>query len=179
MRGRTPSKRWWNRFSRHWPGGIIICEKVEPATCSAGARRPEPFENRFSPSLKHVSRMEHRGPSNSRGSRKASTRVTGPRTPECIFHPAYNIKGITYRGVGGFLRFVDGSGRGGGGPLLLISNRREPGYYSRENEGICLVASHKFILTSGVSMHICSHKYHGIRRVSACLGKSRGRAGRL
>lgn len=25
-------------------------------------------------------------------------------------------------------------------------------------------------------MHICSHKYHGIRRVSAGLAKSRGRA---
>lgn len=79
------------------------------------------FRKRFSLSLKHVSRMEHRGPSNSKGSKKASTRVTGPRAPECIFHPAYNIKGITYRGS--TASCVSSRGGGGGGPLLLISNR--------------------------------------------------------
>lgn len=31
------SKRWRNRFSRHWPGGIIICEKLELAIRLAGA----------------------------------------------------------------------------------------------------------------------------------------------
>lgn len=111
---------------------------MEPATCSAGARRPEPFENRFSPSLKHVSRMEHRGPSNSRGSRKASTRVTGPRAPECIFHPAYNIKGITYRGVGGFLRFVDGSGRGGAVLFYLFRTGENRGIIAARMKGYAL-----------------------------------------
>lgn len=91
---KTASERW-NRFSRHWSGrgeGIIICGKA----VEFGRTLAKPLENG---SLRRLNMSAWNGAQGAFqfGIEESEPRVTGPRTPECIFHPAYNIKGITYR----------------------------------------------------------------------------------
>lgn len=84
------------------------------------------LRKRFSPSLKHVSRMERRGAFQfGEGIEESEHRVTGPRPPECIFHPAYNIKGITYRGS--TASYVSSRGGGEGAVLSYLSRTVERG----------------------------------------------------